>query len=445
MRKIINIAAILSVSIFTACDKELDLTPRQDVAEEVALSTDQNVKRVLNGAYDALSSASFLGGDVQLYSELLAADAEILWLGTFNQPREVFGKNMLTNNSFIRATWRDGFNTINIANNVLSAIPVVNDADENRVRGEALFIRGVSYFELVKLYALPYSAGSTTTNPGLPIVLTPTRAITDSSYVARKSVEETYAQIISDLTTAEPLVPNNNGVYATKRAVAGYLSRVYLQMGRYAEARDAANRAIGYGGRSLVGYYLDAFNNEGLSSEDVFAIEVNDQDGANDMHLFYSIPEFGGRDGDVAIQNKHLNFYDATDIRFDQFYPGNGDTRTAKWMVLYSNIPIIRLAELYLTRAEANFRLGTSIGDTPLNDVNLIRARVGLLPLAVLTLDAITFERKLELAHEGQAIHDVKRLMKTVDGLPFNSPRLVLPIPVSDVNANPNLEQNAGY
>src|SRR5687768_236066 len=319
MKKIINIAAILSVSLFTACDKELDLIPRQDVAEEVVLSTDQNVKRVLNGAYDALSSASMLGGDVQLYSELLAADAEILWTGTYNQPREVFGKNILTNNSFITATWRDGYNTINIANNVLSGVDKVVPADKDRVRGEALFIRGVSFFELVKLFALPYSAGNTSTNPGIPIVLTPTRAITDSSYVSRASVEATYAQIIADLTTAEPLVPNNNGVYATKRAVAGYLSRVYLQMGRYAEARDAANRAIGYGGRSLVGYFMDAFNNEGLSSEDVLAIEVNDQDGANDMHLFYSIPAFGGRDGDVAIQDKHLNFYDALDQRFDQF------------------------------------------------------------------------------------------------------------------------------
>jgi tetratricopeptide (TPR) repeat protein len=327
----------------------------------------------------------------------------------------------------------------------------VNDADKDRVRGEALFIRGVTYFELVKLFALPYSAGNTSTNLGIPIVLTPTRGISDSSYVSRKSVDETYAQIIADLTTAEALVPSNtsvpenNGIYATKRAAAGYLSRVYLQMGRYAEARDAANRAINYGGKSLVTPYIEAFNKEGLSAEDIFVIEVNDQDGSNDMHLFYSIPDHGGRDGDVAVNPKHMNFYEALDQRFDQFYPGNGDTRTAKWRDLYSNLPIIRLAELYLTRAEANFRLGTSIGDTPLNDVNRIRARVGLLPKAALTLDDIILERKLELAHEGQAIHDVKRLLKTVDGLPFNSPRLVFPIPISDINANHNLEQNAGY
>lgn len=445
MKKIIHIASVLAILALTACDKELDIDPVQSVDEETALSNDQNIKRVLNGAYDALSSGSLLGGDMQLYSELLAADAEILWTGTYNQPREIFGKNILTNNSFVTATWLAGYDAINITNNVLSALPRVVAADRNRVEGEAKFIRGVTYFELVKLFALPYSAGNTSANLGVPIVLNSTRGIGDTSYVSRSTIEETYTQIISDLTTAESLVLNTNGVYATKRAAAGYLSRVYLQMGRYAEARDAADRAIGYGGRSLTADFMDAFNNDGLSTEDLFAIEVNDQDGANDMHLFYSIPTFGGRDGDVAILDKHLNLYEPSDQRFNQFYPGAGDVRTAKWMLQYKNLPIIRLAEMYLTRAEANFRLGTAVGDTPLNDVNRIRARVGLLPLLILTLDDITLERKLELAHEGQAIHDVKRLMKTVDGLPYNSPRLVLPIPLREINANPELEQNAGY
>lgn len=445
MKKILHIVSVLAFLALTSCDKELDITPQQTVDEETALSTDQNVKRVLNGAYDALSSGSLLGGDVQLYGELMAADAEILWTGTFNQPREIFGKNILTNNSFVRATWLAGYNAINITNNVLSALGKVVAADKGRIEGEAKFIRGVSYFELVKLFALPYSAGNTNSNPGLPIVLNPTRGIGDSSYVARKSVEETYSQIIADLTTAESLLLTNNGVYATKRAAAGYLSRVYLQMGRYAEARDAANRAINYGGRTLTADYLDAFNNDALSSEDLFAIEVNDQDGANDLHLYYSIPQYGGRDGDVAILDKHLNLYEPTDLRFDQFYVGAGDVRTGKWIFQYKNIPIIRLAEMYLTRAEANFRLGTAVGDTPLNDVNRIRVRAGLLSKLVLTLDEIILERKLELAHEGQAIHDIKRLMKTVDALPFNSPRLVFPIPEREINANPKLKQNTGY
>ncbi len=148
MKNILPIA-MLSLVGLVACNKELDILPQQSVDESTVLSTDQNVKRALNGAYDALSSSSVLGGDVQLYNELLAADAEILWTGTYNQPREIFGKNILTNNSYVRDTWREGYDAINVANNVLSAINVVLPADQNRVRGEALFIRAVTYFEIV--------------------------------------------------------------------------------------------------------------------------------------------------------------------------------------------------------------------------------------------------------------------------------------------------------
>src|SRR5687767_5781869 len=92
---------LLSAAIFTSCDKKLDLLPRQSVAEEVALNSDGNVKKVLNGAYDALSSGNLYGGNVFLYSELLGANGEIRWEGTFNQPREVWLKTMITTNSFV--------------------------------------------------------------------------------------------------------------------------------------------------------------------------------------------------------------------------------------------------------------------------------------------------------------------------------------------------------
>ena len=89
MKKYISIFIALGVS-FASCDKKLDLLPQQSVAEEVALSSDANVKKVLNGAYDAMSSGNLYGGNVLLYSELLAANGEIRWEGTFNQHREVY-------------------------------------------------------------------------------------------------------------------------------------------------------------------------------------------------------------------------------------------------------------------------------------------------------------------------------------------------------------------
>ncbi len=438
---------IISAAVIASCDKKLDLLPRQSVAEEVALNSDVNVKKVLNGAYDALSSGNLFGGNVFMFSELLGSNGELRWEGTFNEPREIWQKQIITTNSFVNNTWLQSYYTINIANNVLSAIGVVNTADQNRVKGEAEFIRGSVFFELVKLYAKPYSAGSTTSNLGIPLILTPTREINQSSYVARSTVEQTYAQIIADLTDAENLLPNTNGVFATKSAAAAMLSRVFLQMGRYADARDAANRAITNAtGKSLATTYAAAFNNTSNSPEYIFAIQVSAQDGANNMHLYWSIPTYGGRDGDVAILTPHLNLYPVGDARRALFYTGAGSTRSGKWQQQYRVLPVIRLAELYLTRAETNFRLGTAVGATPLEDINRTRQRAGLTPLLVVTLDDILLERRLELAHEGHRIHDIKRLMGTADGLPFNSDRLVFPIPQREIDASQGtLVQNPGY
>lgn len=446
MKKYIAII-LISALFISSCDKELDLLPQQSIAEDVALSSDANVKKVLNGAYDAMSNGNLYGGNLFLLSELLAANGEIRWEGTFIEPREIWLKSMLTTNSNVRETWLHAYRTINIANNVLSAIKVVNTADQNRVKGEALFIRGVMYFELVKLYAQPYSAGSTSTNLGLPLILEPTRGIDQTSYKPRKSVEETYTQIIADLTEAESLLPNSNRVFASKPAASAMLSRVYLQMARYAEARDAANRAISVAiDRSLTTTYSAAFNNAANSSEDLFAIQVSALDGANNMHLFWSIPAFGARDGDVSIQSSHMALYDPIDARRALFYLGDGATRSGKWRLQFRNLLIIRLAEMYLTRAEANFRLTTSIGATVASDINRIRSRVFLPPLLVVNLSDILKERKLELAHEGHAVHDLKRLQGSADGFAYNSNKMIFPIPQREIDASKGvLQQNAGY
>lgn len=448
MKKYISFCVALGV-LFTSCDKKLDLLPQQSVAEEVALSSDANVKKVLNGAYDALSSSNLYGGNLFLFSELLAANGEIRWEGTFNQPREIWLKSMLTTNSYVRDTWLSAYTNINICNNILGAVNVVATADQNRVKGEALFIRGALYFELVKLFAKPYSAGAVTSNPGVPLILAPTRGIDQSSYVARSTVEQVYTQVLADLTEAESLLPNTNTVYATKAAASAMLSRVYLQMERYPDARDAANRAITVAtanGKSLMASYAAAFNNGSNVAEYLFAIQVSAQDGANNMHLFWSIPTYGGRDGDVSIQASHLALYSSGDARLDLFYSGAGDTRSGKWQQQYKALPVIRLAELYLTRAEANSRAGTSTGDSPLNDVNRIRNRAGLTSLGSVTLANILAERKLELAHEGHAAAELKRLKLSADGFAYNADKMVFPIPQREVDASRGtIVQNAGY
>ncbi len=91
------------------------------------------------------------------------------------------------------------------------------------------------------------------------------------------------------------------------------------------------------------------------------------------------------------------------------FYVKYGANRTTKWKYLYKNVKVIRLAELYLTRAEANFRLGSAVGAMPLADINRIRT-TGLLPLLIIEDENLIYlERRRELAFEGFGIHDEKR------------------------------------
>jgi hypothetical protein len=126
---------------------------------------------------------------------------------------------------------------------------------------------------------------------------------------------------------------------------------------------------------------------------------------------------------------------------------GNGAMRCGKWNNQYGVINLIRYAEMYLIRAECNYRLSTSIGDTPLNDYNEIHTRAGLTAAGSVTLADILLERRLELAFEGFKIHDVRRLHENVGSLTYDDEKLLFPIPARELEANPSLkpQQNDGY
>lgn len=428
---------------FSACDNKLDLEPYQSISEEKALSTEQNVRAAIMGAYDAMSLGGMWGGNAYIISELAGADGEVRWVGTFDGLRTIFNHQLIAENGNALETWTDGYDAINRCNNVLSATSIFRDADEkNQVEGEALFLRSAAFFELVRLHAKSYEAGASNSQLGIPLVLTPTRGIDEGSFVSRATVEEVYSQIVADLTKAKTLLPEDNGTRAGKFTAAALLARVYLQMGRYADAKTNADEVINSGAFSLVSDYENCFNNDDNSTEDIFAVQVSAQDADEPTTwVFYSIPEFGGRDGDIEIEQKHLDLYPAGDARAAYFFEGNGAVRSGKWRNQYRNIPIIRLSEMYLISAEAAVRAGQN-GDEAFNTVH---TRAGNAAKTNVTLDDVLLERRLELAHEGHKLHDAKRLRNTIDGLPYTDPKLVLPIPAREIDANPNLVQNEGY
>jgi tetratricopeptide (TPR) repeat protein len=449
-------STVLAIGLFvtSACNNKLDVDPTDSIDESTALSTSKDVEVTLIGCYDALQDNDVYGGAFQYSSELLGNNDEIGFGGTFQNMLELSAKQLTTVNVTAQLTWRDSYVAINRCNNVLSALSIVDEEKRGRIEGEARFIRGSLFFDLVRLYAKTWGDGDNAANPGVPLVLTPTRGVTEADDIARNSVAEVYAQVLEDLNAAKSLLPESNTIYATKYAAAAQLSRVYLQQGNFASARDEANEVIESGEFSLNSsfeslYYTNINNGGANPGEYIFAMVVTPQDGINDMNTFFGttiddIPGTGGR-GDIRVLAKHRALYEAGDKRGAFFLTPTNNTYTQKHLDNLGNVLQFRLAEMYLTRAEANFRLGTAVGATPLADINRIRVRAGLKAATTVTLPSILKERHLELAFEGHALHDAKRNKQNIGTIPYNSPRLVLPIPQREIDVNKKLVQNEGY
>ncbi|MBT9391630.1 RagB/SusD family nutrient uptake outer membrane protein [Hymenobacter sp. NST-14] len=479
-RRLVAPAAFLLTLGLMGCDKQLDIEPQQSVDAATALSTPEGVQSALTGAYARLDLPQSYGTNLLLLADLLGTDntTYIGWQGTFISYREVARKQMTDVNTEADRTWNQNFQTINLTNLVLDALPVVTDDDEkSRIEGEARMIRGMVYFELARLYAQPYRTTGAFSNaavgvpapsstPGLPINLSANKTEADAARrIARSSLEETYTQILADLTAAENLLPaSNDRTRFDQYDAKAFLARVYLQRGEYAKARDLANEVINDSGASLNASSVSTFTNKN-SSEVLFEIQQNDQNNAGNSNdglaTFYSsnAAGFGGR-GDVRIFASFANLYGAGDQRgfnpqigASLIYEGDGRRagalRSFKWNNAGQNISILRLAEMYLIRAETNQRLGTSVGATPLDDVNLIRSRAQAATLGSVTLADILQERDLEFAFEGFRIHDYKRTGRSIGtgatGIAANAPELVMPIPKYEINLGNALPQNEGY
>ncbi|MCU0468375.1 MAG: RagB/SusD family nutrient uptake outer membrane protein [Arcicella sp.] len=446
------IYAVAFSLILSSCANKLDVKPVDDVDAISAVKTSSDVEAILTGAYDSMTDGDVLGGNMQRDAELMADNGDVEWAGTFVAPGEIFEKSMLRDNNQAEATWLDSYRTINTANTVLANLGVVDAAKKSRFEGEAKLIRAWMHFELVRIYAKTFQDGNAASNLGVPIMTIPTAKITDASFVKRNTVAEVYQAVIADLTSAESLLPAKNGFFANKATAAALLSRVYLMQGNYDAARQAAHRVISSGNYTLTETFDLAFNNRTNSTEDIFATQGTDQDFVNELNTFFASSEYQGR-GDIYVNEQHLNSYDVSDERGNFFYE-SGDIFTAKWARRIGNIPLIRLAEMYLTRAEGNLRAGgTPIGTTPLADINRLRERAGAKLYTTMDLATILKERRFELAFEGHWIHDIKRNRQTItkrngNGTrtwTFNSPKLIFPIPLRETDANKNLVQNEGY
>lgn len=452
----------------SGCKDPLEIRPQQGIDAATALNTPEKVGGAVVGMYAKLDDPRLYGTDLILVPELIGSDDYIRWDGTFSNYRQIAIRTLNSLNSNAAGIWQRAYEGINQANLVISALPVVTSADlKNQYEGEARFIRGDLYFELARLYGRQYRTGGNNTQLAVPITLTASTTIDQATAkLSRSTVEQVYTQAIADLTAALAKLPESNGTRATKYSAEALLARVYLQQGNYTAARAAADDVINKSGKSLAGSVAAIFANRN-GSETLFELQQNDQNNAgaaNDGLATYFASDGGVGRGDVRILPTFSTQYESNDARGTDslaasatrklIYLGDGARpgrlRSIKYRTYGQNIPIIRLAEMYLIRAEADVRANNAA--SALDDVNLIRTRSGATVLTSVTLADVLHERQLELAFEGFHIYDLKRTNAdivpasgTTPAVNANDPLLILPIPQHDINLNDQLTQNPGY
>lgn len=469
-------ATVLTLGLtlgLAACNKQLEIDPTQSVDATTALNSETKVGSAVVGLYAELDDPNLYGTNLILVPELMAADNYINFQGTFSNFRDISRRLTKVDNSTAEGIWRRGYQAINQANLVLDALPAVATASlKAQYEGEARFIRGDMYFELVRLYAKQYNAATAASDLGVPINVTPVRTVEEANRrIARSTVAQVYAQAIDDVTKAIALLPKTNGTRATTFSAKALLARIYLQQSNFAAAGQQADDVIKNSGKSLAPTLQAVFTTRN-STESLFEIQQNDQNNAGSSNAglgthYASIGQFGR--ADVLVLPAFAKLFDPNDARGKDplLYNSTGARavaapntalRTGKYTTAGQNIPVIRLAEMYLIRAETSFRAGNAA--SALADLNRIRNRSGATPLTLADLTPATGlatilrERQFELAFEGFRIHDLKRTgtdIVTSAGkvIPITSDILVLPIPKreTDLNdpANPVLVQNPGY
>lgn len=463
--KIHNKLFLILLSVFIiSCDDELDLQPEDQLTLPVSFSNKETALGVLTGAYSAAQQDDVLNGTRQAYADWMSDNVE--FVGSFPTFQATYEFNQLSDNTSITNLWDDNYEVIGATNLVIKYMPTVEDTDftdaEKAVAvGEAKFLRALVYLNMANIFAQPYSLNDGAT-PAVPLVLEPFDA--EVNFPARASLSEVYNQIEADLLDAAAVLSDGNNARATKGGAEALLARLYLYKGDYPNALEYSNRVIQNSAYSLASDY--SFYNT-LSSEFVFTLVNTAADGQDSGEGFSGLynPVPDGR-GDAPFSDNLVAAYggvDTADKRFTELTQtgndatGSANIFTSKYpdgVTNADNAPVIRITEMYLTRAEANYRLGSAVGATPLNDINTLRARAGLAPLASITsVDEILHERRLELAFEGHRRMDLLRVLEPLrrPGMPNveksnpGDPKTIFPIPSRSIDLNENLTQNPGY
>ena len=357
---------------------------------------------------------------------------------------EVDNNAILPENASVDGIWVAIYDGINVANNVIAQVPNMTDmtdTEKNAALGELRFIRALNHFNLMNFFG------------AIPIKTAPTSG-TENINVARDPVEDVQRAIIEDLKFAADNLPTSGGkTRASKFAAKALLARASLFQNDFDKAIEYANDVIANGGYQLKANFGEIFATE-ETSESIFEVEFNALDRNRIAEYNFPLALNGRRE--VAPADDLLTKFTAGDGRFSASV---GVAGTVNYAIKYDdlstgadNFIVLRLAEMYLIRAEATARKNGDLQKIK-DDLNLLRSRANLPGTSAnsyqILLAAIEEERRLEFAFEGHRWFDLVRTGRAVDVLPtVNSvDQTLFPIPLSEILTNTNLGmyQNPGY
>ena len=477
--KYIAIAAVLVAS--TSCMQDwLTTESTTSLESSKSITGVSQVGFALNGIYDVMRDPYAYSGRLVYYGDVTGDD---MMAQSSSKRCGSYYRFSNTKDNAPNSHWQYLYNIIQNCNVTLKALDGMTvSADDKETaddyRGELLAIRGMAYFDLVKIYGVPYTKDNGA-SLGVPLVLG-VSAISDKP--KRNAVAEVYTQVINDLTKAVDLLSTSyKKGKINKYAAQALLSRVYLYHNDNQKAFDTAVAAIS--GAEKAGYklwtnaeYPTAWGNDFSSSqkgEVLFELVIPTEEGLGKETMGYLSSKDGYDDVQITVSFYHLLMEDPDDVRlkliiFDKknygfinkYQPQNGK------LIQDANIPLIRLSETYLNASEAAFKLGDNDNAVKYLDAIVKRANpANTVEGTTVTLDRILTERRKELVDEGHRMFDAIRnglsIKRSDDGgdknlaktkhfasdmeYDWNFYKIILPIPKDEMDTNENMKQNPGY
>lgn len=499
--------AILAASLSSCVNDWLDVAPSDGTDAGAALTSSSDLAAARTGMYKALKGNSSLvdyyGQQFFVYGDVHAGDDyQYNNIGGSNRASFYYDMNYQTASEFTSSTsssnvaWKSPYIVIGRANRIIAAAEggALSDAAEakatiDQYAAEAKVLRALAHFDLVRIYGKPYTEDQGA-SLGVPLV---TGVLESNAKPARSTVAEVYTQVVKDLTEAissNALATETEPGYVSVWGAKAILSRVYLNMGDYANALSVAEdiiKNIKKSGAALWtrDQYLKAWDaSTPNESEFLFRLNVAGSTDNNDLNGIGNLQQ---RDGykEMVATKKFVDMLsaDPNDVRNELFLPAKAEKEVAVYGTnkVFLNklrgqggnlrnvtiVPIIRLSEVYLTAAECAFRNNDKTKAVEyLNDLvkNRTTTEASLATVDNITLERILIERRKELIGEGQRYFDAlrnnetitrytseadkgwhKTLSKEAQSFDRDYFKAIAAIPQAEINANPNIKQNTGY